>query len=322
MEDVTLPQLRALVTLTRTRTIAAAAADLGYTAGAVSQQLAALEKGVGVRLLVHVGRRVELTDAGLILARRGAKVLDDVLDAREAAASTERSVSGTVAVGIFATSPAELFGHAMLLGRERHPDLEVHSAEIQVDAVSDAVRGHAVDLALGVEYPHVPLPRPDDLAIRTLVREPFALAVPTSWTGLPAEDTTVGLEVGRDWTWVLPDDGSHFALATRHAFRQAGVEPRIRHGITDTAATCALVGMGVGASILTPMMAGVRRRSDIRLLPLRSPPGRELVLIHRAGPMRPSVAAVAAVLEEVAVRPADGPAATRFRRGRPRSSPG
>ncbi|CCH75872.1 putative Transcriptional regulator, LysR family protein [Nostocoides japonicum T1-X7] len=299
MDDVTMPQLRAIVTLARTKTIAAAAAELGYTAGAISQQLAGLEKAVGVRLLVHVGRRVELTDAGLILARHGATILDDVLDAREAAVSTERSVSGTVEVGIFATSPAELFGRAVLLAGERHPDLEVRSCEIHVDAVSGAVRGHVVDLALGVEYPEVPLPRPDDLTVRTLVREPFALAVPVSWAGrIPTEP--VDLSVGRDWPWVLPADDSHFAVATGHAFRRAGFEPRIVHGITDTAATCAMVAVGVAATLLTPMMAGVRATEAIRLVPLTSPPSRELVLIHRSGPMRPSVAAAAGVIEDVA----------------------
>lgn len=301
MDDVTLPQLRALVTLTRTKTIAAAAAELGYTAGAISQQLAALERAVGVRLLAHVGRRVELTDAGLILARHAAQVLDDVLDAREAAASTERSVSGTVEVGIFATSPAELFGRAVLIARERHPGLEVRSAEIHVDAVSGAVRGHVVDLALGVEYLGVPLPRPDDLTVRTLVRESFALALPATWADrLPPSDEPVALTVGQGWDWVLPDDQSHFAVATRHAFRQVGFEPRISHGITDTAATCAIVASGVAASLLTPMMAGVRATGDIRLVPLVTPPARELVLIHRSGPMRPSVAAAASVIEEAA----------------------
>ncbi len=318
MDDVTLPQLRAIVTLARTKTIAAAAVELGYTAGAISQQLAALERAVGVRLLVHVGRRVELTDAGLILARHGMQVLDDVLDAREAALSTERSVSGTVEVGIFATSPAELFARAVLLGSERHPDLEIRSAEIHVDAVGNAVRGHAVDLALGVEYVEVPLPRRDDLTVRSLVREQFALAVPAAWLDrLPpgGADRTLELSVGRDWPWVLPSDDSQFAMATRHAFRHAGFEPRIVHGIIDTAATCAMVATGAAASLLTPMMASVRTTDAIRLVPLVTPPSRELVLIHRSGPMRPSVAAVAEVLHEVVAHPS----ATDVRRGMPRA---
>lgn len=300
MEDLTLPQLRALVTLTRARTIAAAAAELGYTAGAVSQQLAALERAVGVRLLVRVGRRVELTDAGLTLARDGARVLNDVLDAREAAASTERTVSGPLVVGIFATSPAELIGRAVLLGQERHPDLEIRSAEIDVDAIVDAVRGHTVDLALGVEYLDVPLPRPDNLSVQTLVREQFLLAVPAAWRDRLPDPQVVDLTIGRDWPWVLPADDSHFAVATRHAFRAAGFEPRIVHAITDTAATCAIVAAGAAATILTPMMASVRPSDQVRLVRMTDPPSRELVLIQRAGPMRPSVAAMATVLQEVA----------------------
>jgi DNA-binding transcriptional LysR family regulator len=62
-------------------TLGAVAAALGYSPSAVSQQLAVLEREVGVRLLEKAGRGVRLTDAGQLLSRH-AHVL---LSAAEAA---------------------------------------------------------------------------------------------------------------------------------------------------------------------------------------------------------------------------------------------
>src|SRR5688572_9298190 len=56
--------LRAVV---NSGSVTAAAAHLGYTPSAVSQQVAALEKQAGMALLERVGRGVEPTAAGRLL---------------------------------------------------------------------------------------------------------------------------------------------------------------------------------------------------------------------------------------------------------------
>ena len=63
-----LHRLRLLREFADRGTIAATAAALGYTASAVSQQLAALERETGTALLDRAARSVELTDAGRRLA--------------------------------------------------------------------------------------------------------------------------------------------------------------------------------------------------------------------------------------------------------------
>src|ERR671928_15313 len=63
-----LVKLRTLVEVRETGSMTAAAAALGYTTGAVSQQMAALERSVRAELFTQVGRRLQLTDAGRLLA--------------------------------------------------------------------------------------------------------------------------------------------------------------------------------------------------------------------------------------------------------------
>ena len=61
-------RLRLLLEFAERGTIAAAAAALGYTPSAVSQQLAALERETGAALLDRTARTAELTEAGQRLA--------------------------------------------------------------------------------------------------------------------------------------------------------------------------------------------------------------------------------------------------------------
>src|SRR6266542_2712682 len=61
-------RLRLLKEFAERGTIVAAAAALGYTPSAVSQQLARLEREAGVTLLDRTARAAELTDAGRRLA--------------------------------------------------------------------------------------------------------------------------------------------------------------------------------------------------------------------------------------------------------------
>jgi DNA-binding transcriptional LysR family regulator len=60
--NLSLGQLATLRELARRGTMVAVADQLGYTPGAVSQQIAALQKAVNTPLVAKVGRKVVLTD--------------------------------------------------------------------------------------------------------------------------------------------------------------------------------------------------------------------------------------------------------------------
>ena len=59
-------------------TIIAAADALSLTPSAVSQQIANLEKDTGTALLQRVGRRVQLTNAGLVMVDSARTILREI----------------------------------------------------------------------------------------------------------------------------------------------------------------------------------------------------------------------------------------------------
>lgn len=58
--------------------VVSAAASLGFTPSAISQQIKRLERQAGVSLLERVGRGVVLTGEGRQLVDRGARLLGDL----------------------------------------------------------------------------------------------------------------------------------------------------------------------------------------------------------------------------------------------------
>jgi DNA-binding transcriptional LysR family regulator len=295
--DWTSSQLRSLVELTRRGTITAVAQALGYTPGGVSQQIAALEKATGMELLQRVGRRVELTDAGMTLARHAERILSTEAEAVQALERSRGEISGVLVVGLFATAAAEILPPALQRVREAHPGLVVHSRDMDVDEVYDAVASGAVDLAIGLDYPDVPIPRDPALRVMQLDRERFSLAVPTGW--LDGRDQ-ISLADTQNLGWILPSPDSYYGRAVRTACRRAGIEPDVQHEVTDTAATLALVEAGIGVSVVTELMLRLRA-SRFDVVRLRETVERHIVVVFRSSAEdRPMVAALVDVLRAVA----------------------
>jgi DNA-binding transcriptional LysR family regulator len=298
--DWTSAQLRSLVELTRRGTVTAVAEALGYTPGGVSQQLSVLERAAGVPLLRHVGRRVELTDAGVALAAHAERMLGIEADAVAAMERATAAVSGTLNVGLFATAAAEILPPALALISDRHPELSVRSREMVVDEIYDAVAAGTVDLALGLDYPDAPIPREPSLRFIRLLRERFTMAVPT---GMQPGIRAISLADTAALGWIVPDLDTHYGRAILTVCRRAGVEPDVRHQVTDTAASLALVEAGVGVTPATGLMLRLRP-SSLQLLELTETFERHVVVVVRtAAQRRPSIIALIEVLRELARMP-------------------
>src|ERR687893_2931867 len=89
-----LRRLRLLRELHERGTIAAVADALQFTPSAVSQQLAALEREAGVRLLERSGRSVRLTDAALVLVRHAEELLERAAVAEADLAAAAGTLAG------------------------------------------------------------------------------------------------------------------------------------------------------------------------------------------------------------------------------------
>jgi DNA-binding transcriptional LysR family regulator len=182
-------RLRLLCDLARLGTIAAVAAAHRYTASAVSQQLSALEREAGVRLLARTGRSVTLTAAGRMLVRHGTAVLAELEQATASLAAMAGGLTGPLRIGAFPTAVRALFPAALVALGRAHPGLELMVTELDPADVPAALCDRRVDVGLINDYDLVPaLPDPG-LGDVPLLDEPVYLAVPATWSTDPTGTT-------------------------------------------------------------------------------------------------------------------------------------
>src|SRR5690349_5260 len=121
MGDLDVRKLRVLQELSERGTVVAVADALHLTPSAVSQQIAALSKEVGARLIEPVGRRVRLTDAARILMLRADEIFAQLENVRADLAAYAEGHGGHIKVAGFAATLSGLVLPAVRSLRGSHP---------------------------------------------------------------------------------------------------------------------------------------------------------------------------------------------------------
>ena len=118
-------QLAAFCEVVERRSFSDAAARLGVTQPAVSQQVRALEQRLGTQLLDRSGRRVEPTEAGLRLYRGAQRLLALEEQLFEELTEPDAPLRGTLEIGA-STGPAAIVLPLLLCEFQRdNPELRV-----------------------------------------------------------------------------------------------------------------------------------------------------------------------------------------------------
>lgn len=139
--------LRAVVT---SGSITAAAANLGFTPSAVSQQVAALERETGMSLLERIGRGVRPTAAGALLTEHAAIICRHVAEAELALADLRAGRTGRISIRYFATAGQALLPPALATLRREHPGVQVDLKLTDPEDPLPEVRSGRADVAIVV----------------------------------------------------------------------------------------------------------------------------------------------------------------------------
>ncbi len=280
MTRLNITQLATLREFARWGTMAEAADELGYTPGAVSQQLAELQKSVGVPLMTKIGRRAMLTDAGRALAVEADRVLAAEDRARAAVSQAGGELSGTLVLGTWGSSAAALLAPLLAETAERFPDLTVQTREVDADFSVRSVSRGEVDLAFGLEHPEVPLPRDRSTSIVNLMTERYWIAGHIAHPTPGPRPQSLGDLA--DEAWILPPESTVLGRVTRAAFRRVGVEPHVKHEVNDVAATMQMAAQGLGITIATDMWLPFVPNADLERTAMREEIVRDIVMVAPA----------------------------------------
>ena len=241
-------RMEILRVLAAKKTMTAAAAELYMSTSAVSQQLALLEQEVGVPLLIRTGRRVRLTDAGIVLA----KYADEMAALTETAVASMRrfsgSYAGTVRLSAFPSLCSAVVPAVLAELGTRYPELSVQVSDLEPYESVGALRSGAADLSVIDNLNQFPL---KGLRTSPVTTDELVLCVPVGTPGLPPG--AVDLDRFRDARWCLDGSQEVFDEFLHKLCRQHGFTPNIVARCRNISVTLSLIEAGIGVALLSRM---------------------------------------------------------------------
>jgi DNA-binding transcriptional LysR family regulator len=297
-------RLRVLHAVSAYGSVTAAAAALGYTAPAVSQQLAALEREVGMRLTERVGRGIELTPAAGILVAHADALLARLDAAESDLAALRDQVSGRVALAAFPSAGAAIVPPAWAALARSAPQVRLDLVEMEPEESLPAVLRGELDVAVAHEYDLMPRPLDPLFERRELLTDPVVLAIRADDPlvvgagGPPAARVELSGLAGRPF--LAPRASTSCAEMIQRACARAGFVPGIVARATDFHVLLSLVAVGAGVA-LVPRLAVRQLPPQVRLVEPAEPVTRQIFTVsRRGGDRKPAVRVVLDALTEAA----------------------
>jgi DNA-binding transcriptional LysR family regulator len=289
-------RLRVLCAVADHPTLGAAADALSYTPSAVSQQIVALEREIGARVLHRGPRGVRLTAAGQLLVDQARPILSGLQAAEASVAALNGLTTGRLALASFATAGATILPRAIAGFRARHPEVTITLTQADPQAAMARLRAGEVDLILTADAEESP---DAGVEVVTLLEDPLHAVLPSSHP-LAGREQLALEELASD-TWVDTPTGSDARRLLLWACARAGFIPRVAFESDEYLTVQQLVAAGVGVALVPGLALRSSSVSGTTVLPLGSPVVRRVMAAVHASEFRaPAAGAMLEILREVA----------------------
>ncbi len=308
-------RLRVFRAVVAAGSIQAAAAHLGYTPSAVSQQVAALARETGLTLLQRVGRGIEPTAAGLRLAQASGPLFERLADVESAAEDLRTGRVGTLSMAYFTSAAMAWIPGIVADVLAHHPDLrlDLRVQELPTgedDRVDIEVLVSDADLTPPPGYRGVPL-----------LTEPYVAVLPRDHR-LAGRDSIEMAELAGE-RWIAHDAPEAWCRRiTERACVAAGFVPAYSVFTNGHPTAIAFVAQGIGVAAM-PLLCVRDLTPDAVAVPLLNPTPERIVhvMVRRAvedtAPVRRALAGLVAAAVD---HPGRDDAPLRDRNGAPHAS--
>jgi DNA-binding transcriptional LysR family regulator len=274
------------------RSFSGAARELALSQPSVSNQVAALEREVGVRLLEREPGGLRLTPEGEILLEHADAIAERFELAGTQLAAAALGYRTRLRLGGFPTALAGLIPAAIDRVRLEHPGIKVVVDE-GTDDLAARVRSGELHLAVAFQDSALPREEPPGLERRDLLRERFMVALSARHPLAARPKLALADLRDEDWTAAVTDG----LIVT--ACRTAGFEPNLVSITHDQLAVRALIARGLAVTLAPQLLADAF--SDLALRPIAGPsPTRDVYVLLPPGRRHPLVSPTLGALDLLA----------------------
>lgn len=237
-------QLRTFSEIAESLNFTKASERLNLTQSAVSHQVKALERELGVKLFVRGKRGVRLTDAGKALAEPARKILDDAEGIRERIAGRELALVGTVRVAAATQALVYLFAPLFEDFMDEHERIEL---VFRTTPNTDQTINDILDGVADVGFASLAVYSPA-LDVTEVFTDELSLVVGRKHRFAGKRTVNAGdLDNER---WVLFERGASIRRATDSFFKTVGIKPAKALESNDTYFVKLMVEHGLGVSLM------------------------------------------------------------------------
>lgn len=274
--------MKVLREVARHGSFSAAADALSYTQSAVSQQIAALEKEAGAKLLERAPRGVRLTDSGRALVEHS-----DAILARLAAAEAELEDiaglrAGRLRLASFSSAGATLVPLAIGTFRQRHPGIRMELVEADEQDSIPMLRAGELELALVFEPNLLPESAFDGIELVHLLDDEMYAVLPREHRLAGRRRLRLSDLAEESWIGTGPRCGCERFIEDE--CRRFGFEPDVAFSSEEYSTVQGLVAAGVGVALIPELgLHPVRDDVVVRSLGSEAPVRRILAAVPDAG---------------------------------------
>ena len=237
-------QLQIFYTVAQRQSITAAASDLRLTQPAVSLQIKALEKGLGLPLLERGGPKLLLTQAGEALYRCAVSILHAKDEAERAIAELGAATKGKLILGANTTGGMYLLPRIVRAFKEKYPETEIIFQIESTEWLYEKILQNVVDMGL------VGGPTEDRrFGVEPICLDHLVLIVSPSHPF--ARNGRVSLKDLKTQPCILPLQGSRTRQLVERKLKDAGVTLRVIMQLPGTEAVKKAVEANLGIGFVS-----------------------------------------------------------------------
>lgn len=279
-------QLQYAVQIFHEKNFSRAAEKLHIAQPSLSQQLAKLEKELGVALFHRTTNSVEPTHAGEVFVAKAQQILDLIGQLNSEMNDISNLRKGKLVVGTLPLTGAHILPLVLPEFAKRHPGIEVTLVEDTSANLEQFTATGRVDfslLSLPIEEP--------SLDVLPYATEEICLAVPKQHP-LAESREPIPVRALEHESFIVLKKGNGFRKITQNICEEAGFEPRIVFESSNIETVQSLVAAGMGIALIPNMIAESKKGRYVPVYKkLTDPaPSRTLVVAERRGRYFPKAA--------------------------------
>ncbi|MFZ5646197.1 MAG: selenium metabolism-associated LysR family transcriptional regulator [Bacillota bacterium] len=237
-------QLYIFITVAEKKNFSRAGEFLNMTQPAISQHIHSLEEYYGAKLFERSSKKVDLTQAGMVLYKYAQEILSLHKVAKRAVADLVDMVTGKLTIGASLTIGEYVLPKLLANFAKKYPDVDLSVRVGNTELIHELTREGTIDVGLieGVV-------EDSQLQVKAFLQDELVLVAPSLHP--LAKRTYVTGDDLKECFFVIREEGSGTRLAVEDFFEKAGFRPEKVITLGSTQAIKEAVESGLGITILS-----------------------------------------------------------------------